>query len=108
MAYLRAGQLEEAIAVLETATARELDRAAPSLRLFDLLATLYARKGRLEKLAALAARVETVANGPRATAMLERAGKWRNEQSKWRGERASPQTIIKWRTARRDDTVIIA
>ena len=108
LAYLRAGKFEEAIAVLEAATMQELTRAAPSLRLFDLLATLYARKGRLNDLGSLASRVEAAARGCRATAMLDRAGKWRNEHSKWRRDRASLQAIVRWRNTQRDDIVITA
>ena len=117
--HLRAQKSDEAIAVLEAAVERELALAAPSLRLLDLLATLYARKGRLEKLAALSARVEAAAQGGRATAMLDRAAKWRSAQSKWRRDRANPEAVIKWRRttheaaggrkyARLDDIVIPA
>ncbi|HUR43634.1 MAG TPA: hypothetical protein VMZ01_05980, partial [Aestuariivirga sp.] len=117
--HLRAQKFEEAINVLDTTVERELQLAAPSLRLLDLLATLYARKGRLGKLATLAARVEAAAQGKRATAMLDRAGKWRDEQSKWRRDRANTETTIKWRRtihevegsrkyARRDDIIIPA
>lgn len=109
LAYLREEKCEQAIAVLEAAVARELMLAAPSLRLLDLLATLYARKGRLAELSALAARVEATAQGNRAAAMLDRAGKWRNEQSKWRRDRADLKAAIKWRAAKHqpDDIVII-
>ena len=96
--------------MLEAAVKRELPLPAPSLRLLDLLATLYARKGRLEKLTTLATRVEVAAQGQRATAMLERAGKWRAEQSKWRRDRANLHATIKWRAAKHqpDDIVIPA
>lgn len=122
LVHLREQKFDEAIAVLESAVERELVAAngSPSLRLLDLLATLYARKGRLEKLAALSAKVEAAAQGGCATAMLDRAVKWRSEQSKWRRDRASAEATIKWRRttheaaaggrkyARLDDIVIPA
>lgn len=115
--HLRTQKFDEAIAVLEAAAERELPLAEPSLRLLDLLATLYARKGLLVKLTVLAARVEAAAQGGCATALLDRAGKWRNEQSKWRCDRANPEATIKWRRtthevegagryAKRDDIII--
>ncbi|MBC8038682.1 MAG: hypothetical protein H7X89_15860 [Rhizobiales bacterium] len=121
---LREQRIEDAIALLEAAVDGELSyrHGTVSLRLLDLLATVYARKGQLEKLSALAGRVQATAERrshvPRiATALGERAGKWDNQHSKWRRDRANPEAIIKWRwakhetrvaekSARRDDIVI--
>lgn len=109
LAYLRAQRYDAAIAVLEPAAERELTRAEPSLRLLDLLATVYARRGRVKELITLAAKAEAAAHGRQATALLERAGKWRDGQSKWRRDRASVQVTIKWRPAKpRPDDIIIS
>lgn len=112
--HLRAQEIEQAIAVLDAAVEREFRSPSPSLRLFDLLGTLYARKQRLEDLTALTVRMEVAARRRSdrfAVAMHGRAGNWRDEGSKWRRDRANPQATIKWRGgkfAKQDDIVIAA
>ncbi|MBY5606429.1 hypothetical protein HFO50_36005 [Rhizobium leguminosarum] len=114
LSMLGSGGIESApraIEILEAAVSREVvyDRpfshGEPSSRLFDLLATLYARRGENEKLHALATKIEALANRQPPMpgrslgkeALLARTARWRDPHSKWNRDRRSPSTRIVWR-----------